>query len=219
MKMEEWGYVLDYLPTGKPMDRTFEAVAQVVGDRYLTLLEVIIIKGKDVKIDQKIGIGKDNRSEVEKIKRRMQFSELTNNARSALPKALEKIVGERENEFVNFFNRCGPITLRQHQLELIPGIGKKHMEDLLSEREKEPFKSFEEMKARIALLPNPAHMIVDRIMIELEGKDKYYLFVRPPALAGTEGYGGHGGYGGEHGSGHGPGGYSGGYGHGFRGRR
>ncbi len=184
--MEEYGYVLDFLPTGKPMDRSFEPLAQVIGEQYFTLLEVIIKRDHEVMIEQRIGIGKDNREEVEKIKRRILYSELTTTAKSTLPKVLEKIVDKREQDFVKFFNVCGPITLRQHQLELLPGIGKKHMEDILEERERKPFTSFDDIKSRVPLLPNPKHIIIERIMLELEGKDKYYLFVRPPAYITAE---------------------------------
>jgi len=188
MRMEEYAYVLDFLPTGKPMDRSFEPLAQVLGERYFTLLEVIIKKDKKVKIEQRIGIGKDNREVVEKIKRRILYSELTSTAKSTLSKVLHEIIKNREEEFVQFFNRCGPITLRQHQLELLPGIGKKHMEEILEEREKQAFKSFDDIKSRISLIPHPINILTERIMLELEGKDKYYLFVRPPAYI-TKQYG------------------------------
>jgi putative nucleotide binding protein len=52
------------------------------------------------------------------------------------------------------------------------------MWEILEERKKEPFKSFEDIKNRVKLLPNPKELIVKRILMELEGKeDKYRLFV------------------------------------------
>jgi len=39
-EMEEYGWVLDFMPTGKATDREREPVAQLVGSRYFTLLEV-----------------------------------------------------------------------------------------------------------------------------------------------------------------------------------
>jgi len=187
MRMEEYAYVLDFLPTGKPMSRSFEPIAQVLGEKYFTLLEVIIKKDKKVSIGQKIGIGRENREFVEKIKRRIQFNELTSTSKSTLNKVLEEIVESRESEFVNFFNKCGPMTLRLHQLELLPGIGRKHMEEILREREKRPFESFDDIKNRISLIPDPVKTLIDRIMLELEGRDKYYLFVRPPIFSGEQG--------------------------------
>ena len=72
--------------------------------------------------------------------------------------------------------------MKRHQIELLPGMGKKHMLQLIKEREKEPFKSFEDIKTRVHSVPDPIHSMVKRIMEELEGQDiKYYLFVRPPS--------------------------------------
>jgi len=94
-----------------------------------------------------------------------------------LERLIENIVKEREKEFVNFFNKCGPISTRLHTLEILPGIGKKHMWDIINERKIKPFESFEDIKKRIALIPDPKQSIIKRIFEELEEKDKYKLFV------------------------------------------
>lgn len=178
--MEDFGYVLDFLPTGKSMDRNREPVAQIIGTKFFKLLEVTIKPGKTVSLEQKVSIGKDNRIEVDRIKTRLSVSELSNTARAELIPVLRKIVAEREPDFVNFFNKCGSVSIRLHQLELLPGVGKKHLEEILSEREK-PFKSFEDIKTRVPLLTDPASIIVQRINNEITGIEKYYLFVKPPA--------------------------------------
>ena len=64
-----------------------------------------------------------------------------------------------------------------HVLELLPGLGKKHMWEIVEERRVEPFKSFDDLKKRVKLLPDPLKIIVKRINSELQGKEKYYLFV------------------------------------------
>ena len=64
-----------------------------------------------------------------------------------------------------------------HQLELLPGIGSKHLWEILEERKKKPFESFEDIKKRVSLIPDPEKMITKRIIEELEDKDKYRLFV------------------------------------------
>ncbi len=92
------------------------------------------------------------------------------------------MVEQREKEFVDFFNKAGPITIRQHSLELLPGVGKKHMFDILDEREKKNFESFKEISERINLMPDPKRVIVDRILEELQGNCKYYLFVKNPKI-------------------------------------
>ena len=81
-------------------------------------------------------------------------------------------------EFIGFINKAGPINMRRHQLELLPGIGKKHMLEILERREEGPFKDFNDLKERVKQLPDPEKIIVRRILLELEGNEKYYLFVK-----------------------------------------
>jgi len=72
--------------------------------------------------------------------------------------------------------------LRMHQLELLPGLGKKHLFGILKEREAKPFESFKDLSDRIHLMPAPVKLIVKRVLVELEDtKLKYYVFARPPA--------------------------------------
>ena len=94
-----------------------------------------------------------------------------------LENVINKLVEEREKEFVEFFNKCGPISTRLHTLEILPGIGKKHMWDILEARKEKPFESFEDIKKRVKLIPDPKQSIVRRILEELQEKDKYKLFV------------------------------------------
>lgn len=178
--MEEYGVVLDFLPYGKSTDTKREPLAQIIGDSFFTLLEVVPKPETQLSAGERIYIGKGDRDKIDHIKGRINFLDLTSSARSGLRASIEQIIKTREQEYVNFFNRCGPITIRLHQLELLPGVGKKHMHNLMAEREKKPFESFAEMSKRVPLLPNPAHILVDRIEEELKGDSKYYVLTRPP---------------------------------------
>ena len=42
---------------------------------------------------------------------------------------------------IEFFNKAAPLTTRMHQLELLPGLGKKHMWEIIEERKDKPFES------------------------------------------------------------------------------
>ena len=64
-----------------------------------------------------------------------------------------------------------------HQLELLPGLGKKHMWEILEARKVKPFASFDDLKERVKLLPNPKQVVIKRILSEIEGKEKYQIFV------------------------------------------
>lgn len=181
-EMEEWAYVLDFMPQGMSASREAEPLAQVIGSKFFTMLEIVPKPGVKIAIESKIYVGRDQRVEVDHIKRRCGLPDLTNTGRAELSPVLKKIVHEREADFVKFFNKCGPISIRLHQLELLPGVGKKHMEQILSEREGSEFKDFEDIRKRVTLLTDPINIIVTRIEKELAGIEKHYLFVKPPAL-------------------------------------
>jgi len=179
-RYEEHAYVLDYLPHGKPGTRPYRAGAlvQVVGEDFFTLLEAIVKEGLVLKPLDRVYVGKNTRDRVTYIIGRIGYEELTTAARMELATAVEKIIINREKWFIDFFNTAQAITPRMHALELIPGIGKKYMWQILGEREKRPFQSFEDLQQR-ANLPNPAKLIVKRILEELAGESKYRLFTRP----------------------------------------
>jgi len=175
-ELEEFGIVIDYLPTGKSSSPSPTPIVQLVGEKFFTLLEASV--KKEVKIGDKVFIGKEGRDVVDKIKGKIKYEDLTFNAKNELPNAILKIINENEKRFVDIFNKAGPLNIRQHSLELLPGIGKKHLKQILEEREKKEFSSLEELNQRIPLLPNVKRMIVERIIEELSTEQRYYLFVR-----------------------------------------
>ena len=180
-RYEDYAYVLDFLPYGHPDDKRpihrREPLAQVVGEKYFTLLEVSVKKDKNPLIMDRVYIGKGERDVVDRIKRRLRYEDLTPTAKAELPYVIEKIVKDQEERFVRFFNESSPITTKLHQLELLPGIGKKTMWAIIEERKKEPFKSFEDIAKRVKGLSHPEKCIVNRIIHELQNpKEKYRLF-------------------------------------------
>jgi len=59
---------------------------------------------------------------------------------------------------------------------LLPGLGKKHMQEILKQRKEKEFESFEEMKSRIQNLPDPEKAVEKRILQELINMERYNLF-------------------------------------------
>ena len=191
--MEEHAIVLDYLPQGrhegdKPVYKR-EPIAYAMGEEFLTLIELVPRKGVTLESHERVYIGKDERDKIEYIKKRAEYDDLTSAAKSELPYAVDEIVTKNEAKFVEFFNESQAISTRLHRLELLPGIGKKLMWELIGER-KDPFKSFDDISKRIKSLPDPKKLIVKRILLEMEGgerklgKGKYKLFVAPPPSRG-----------------------------------
>jgi len=181
-RYEEYAYVLDYLPHGRPTARpSFRAGAlvQLVGEEFFTLLEATVKEGLVLKPSDRVYVGKESREEITYIIGRIGFDELTSAAKTELPTVVEKIVLTREAWFMNFFNTAQAITPRMHALELIPGIGKKYMWQIINERDKTQFRNFGDLQQR-ANIPSPAKLITKRILEELSGESKYRLFTRAP---------------------------------------
>lgn len=153
-------------------------MAQVVGEMFLTLLEVAVYPSVALQPRERIYIGKGERDKVDHVERRIGYDELTPVAQDELPAVLEIIVDRDPARFLEFFNSAGPITTRMHALELLPGIGKKGMWRVLEERKRSPFKSFEDLQQRTHI-PDPKKAIIKRIISEIKGEDRYYLFVKP----------------------------------------
>lgn len=178
---EEYAYVLDYLPTGRDVhDRYGHVVAptvQTVGESYFTLLELELKPGTSVAMHERLYVGRDRREKVARVLGRITYEELTATAKVELPVMLEELVKRHESRFVEFFNRSQPITPRMHALELLPGIGKKSMWQIVEAREKKPFQSFSDIQAR-AGISDPVKTITKRIIEELSGESKYRLFIR-----------------------------------------
>ena len=181
-RYEEYAYVLDYLPHGRPQARPSYragALVQLVGEEFFTLLEATLREGLVMKPADRVYVGKDSRQEITYIIGRISHDELTSAAKNELSSVLEKIVLNREPWFINFFNTVQAITPRMHAIELIPGIGKKYMWQIINERDRTPFQNFLDLQQR-SNIPSPARLVTKRILEELSGESKYRLFTRAP---------------------------------------
>ena len=177
-----YAVVLDYLPHGRPGDDRPQykksPLAYALGESTFRLLELTLDDDTDVGIGDRIVIDPaEERTAVQRI-REMGYDDLSNAAHSELEYVVEEVVERHERRFVDFYNDAQPITLRLHQLNLLPGIGKKLRNDVLDERKRAPFESFADLEERIAGLHDPKGVLVDRILEELRDEDlKYRTFV------------------------------------------
>jgi len=151
----------------------------LIGEEWFTLLEAVPKPGALLKAGERVYIGKDEREKISLIKSRVSVNELTQTAKNELPNMVMKIVKEHEKKFVDVFNNAGPLNIRQHTLELLPGIGKKHLEAILKARGEKKFESFADITARVSLMQDPAKLITDRIVNELQGTERFYMFTKP----------------------------------------
>ncbi|MFT4312444.1 MAG: DUF655 domain-containing protein [Candidatus Woesearchaeota archaeon] len=178
---EEYGIVLDFLPNGYPFDKGSSykktPIVQAIGTTNFILLELVPKRDIHLKAHDSVYIGQGKRDHIHHINGKIGLDKLTGTARAELQYVIEDMIDEDEKRFVDFFNKSQPLSMRMHQLELLPGLGKKHMWEIIEER-REPFTSFEDIKSRVKLLPNPKALIVKRILKELEGDQKHKLFVK-----------------------------------------
>jgi putative nucleotide binding protein len=178
---EEYAYVLDFLQFGRPVADKSRHLAlptvQVIGETYFTLLEAEVRAGAPVNLHERVYIGKDRREKINRIIGRIGYNDLTANAKAEVLSVLEELIASQEQRFVGFFNNSQAITPRMHALELLPGIGKKSMWQVINAREKKPFTTFKDIQDRTSV-GDPIKVIAKRILDELTGGEKYRIFSR-----------------------------------------
>lgn len=184
---EDFAVVLDFMPSGNPLDQHHPShknkpLAQALGTTYFTLLEFHPKPGVHVTQGEKVCVSFRFRELRDKVGyvwgEPLRYDDLTAVAKSYLLEAIRIVVLDLEKVFVTFFNIAAPVTIKLHSLELIPGIGKKTMWAILEERKK-PFESFHDLQARVKI-PDPVSLISERILKEIKGEEKIYLFLEPP---------------------------------------
>lgn len=178
MEKEEKAIILDFLPHGYFGQEKRIPIAQAVGSEHFTLLQLVPRKGLKLQLKEEVYIGSGKRDKISYIFGRLPGDKLTETAKINLHEFITKTVERDKKKFVDFFNNAEPVNTRLHQIELIPGFGRKHTENILKERELKPFESFADMHERIRSLPDVKKAIEKRILEELENPhEKYRLFV------------------------------------------
>lgn len=178
----ETGVVLDFLPHGRTEDDRPQyeksPLAYVLTSEEFRLLELKLENEPGVSIGDRLDVRRGSDSPIAAI-RDIEYEDLPSGAQSELDYVVEEIVADDEDRFVDFYNDAQPITLRLHQLNLLPGIGKKLRNNLLDQRDRRPFESFNDIESRVSGLHNPKEVLVERILEELREDDlKYRTFVR-----------------------------------------
>lgn len=179
---EEWAIALDFLPNGYLFDKRPShmktPIVQAIGKSHLVLLELVPKKECTIQPHENVYIGDGKRDKIHHIIGKLPFDRLTSTANAELEFILQDIIKNDEKTFVEFFNKAMPLTTRMHSLELLPGLGKKRMWEIVEEREKAPFASFDDLKKRVKLMPDPRTIIIKRILKEMVGNEKHYFFVK-----------------------------------------
>jgi len=173
--------VLDVLPHGRADDDRpryrRSPLAQVLEHDGFRLQELVLEDGGMLGIGDEVQI--EPAGPPIEVVRSLDYEDLSGGARSELEPVVESFVEADEARLVEFYNEAGPVSLRLHQLNLLPGVGDKLRDNILEARKRRPFESLDDLHERIPGLHHPRDVVVERIMEELEGRDvKYKLFVR-----------------------------------------
>lgn len=177
IEKEEYVTVLDYLPYGYPLERKMMPLAQGIGLNNFTLLQLVPRRGVKLDLKEKVYIGEGKRDKIYYILGRLPPEKLTETAKLQLQEFVSQVIKDQEKKFVDFFNNAEAINTRLHQLELLPGFGRKHTEAILKTRKDKVFKDFEDIKKRIQNLPDPKKAVEKRLLQEIENVERHSLFV------------------------------------------
>ncbi len=173
--------ILDILLHGHPLEDkpswSKTPIAQVLTFPDFVLYEVKCNRDSEIKIQEK------NTYEVfliqnklKEVLKKIDYKDLTNTSKALIQPILEKEILNYEEEFLNFFNNSTSITPRMHSLKLLPGIGQKHMWEIIEARNRQKFTTFQDITDRTSL-SHPTKQLAQRIIKELQREGiKYYLF-------------------------------------------
>jgi putative nucleotide binding protein len=174
--------VLDYLPHGRSDDDRpgYEraSLAHAVADDF-RLFECVLDDAADVSIGDRIGVDPPGDAVTDAYP--IEYGNLSGGAQSELEYVVADLVAADEDRFVEVYNEAEPITLRLHQLNLLPGIGEQLRNAILDARKRRPFDGFDDVADRVDGLHDPEAVLVDRVLKEIREDDlKYRILVGQP---------------------------------------
>ena len=175
---EEYAIILDYLPNGYPLEGRMMPIAQAIGEKNLSLLQLVPRRGVSLQAKERVYIGEGKRDKIYYILGRLPREKLTESAKGQLQEFIERYVAENEASFVGVFNKAEAINTRLHQLELLPGFGRKHTNEIIEERKNKEISSLDDIKKRLPHIPDIKKVIEKRIIQELTEMERHNLFIK-----------------------------------------
>ena len=86
-KYEEYAYVLDFVMRGKSATVRGRdgIIVTALGEERLTILELLGLPNSTFEIGEKVYIGKEGRTKILSVLGRLEYSEISSEAKSELP--------------------------------------------------------------------------------------------------------------------------------------
>lgn len=115
---------------------------------------------------QKLALPDDESSEIAMILGRGRFRDLPNTAQLSLVDVVKQILGDNPKPSLTFYNRAGPVSLKFHAFQLLPGIGPSKAKKMMQSRTSMGWFSFEEVNEACEI--DSLQLIAERLVEELE---------------------------------------------------
>jgi len=117
-----------------------------------------------------VGVESNKRTEIGDILGMAKMERLSSSAMSDLPLVTQMFIEENQAHFIkSFFNIAGPLSLKQHAFELLPGIGKKKALQMVEIRGSSGFSTLEQLNESCAI--DAAELLAKRFVAEIEDKN------------------------------------------------
>ena len=101
-------------------------VIYCISENHLHLIKARAKPGVgNLDLGQKLTMPEDESSEIAIVLGRSRYRELSNPAQFALIDVVKQILSDNPDSSLTFYNRAGPVSLKFHAFQLLPGVGQK----------------------------------------------------------------------------------------------
>jgi putative nucleotide binding protein len=158
MKNENFGLVIG------TRDGEDKKTARIIGYDYFILMDLDLNEDVDVKLQDKIPLGKDSEF-VKQERAHLSYDDLNKNEEFEVEKAVFSIVIANEPKYVKFFNDQ---SKEASQLHFLDPLNRKKGSKIIAEKELNgDFESFEDIDNRVSFIESSKDLIVNRVLYEL----------------------------------------------------
>jgi len=143
-------------------------IIHCITERHLYLLKARANPGCGVLAPgQKLELPTEEGSEkIAMVLGRDRYRELPNQAQAAIVDVMKEILSENPKSCMEFYNRSGPVSLKFHAFQLLPGIGQKKATQMMKSRVSAGWMTFEEVDEACTI--DSLQLIVERLVEELQ---------------------------------------------------
>lgn len=164
LKGENWARVVDH--------DTKSNIVTAMSENGMKFCRVKVKGGEVLNLNHRLYIGTDasQRNEVTEIVGMAHLDKMSNMARQNLPEAVQLFVEEHGQYFVDeFYNKAGPMSLKQHSYELWPDVGPVKARNMVKAREQVGvFASMGELNTLAKI--KGAELLAQRFVEEIEDR-------------------------------------------------